>query len=117
MVTFNAQQELNICKIIGDLLKADLHVFYDKIENQLEEPAPKIIVDLSCSSPMNSGSLGQLVSLVKYMKSKNITVAIYCPDFFNLKHLKFIHMDELVKVYQDLNDAINYMQNDTTIVQ
>lgn len=116
MVTFKSHLGVIIVKLIGDLLKADLHNFYDKIENQFDELNLKFIIDLSSSSPMNSGSLGQLVTIIKYIKSKNIVVSVFCPDPFNIKHLKFIRMDEFVEVFEDLNDAINYTQSKESLV-
>lgn len=111
MVTFKTHLGVIIIKLIGDLLKADLHLFYDKIENHYDDESFKFVIDLSNVSTMNSGGLGQLVSIIKYIKGKNLSVCVFCPDPYNIKHLKFIRMDEFVNVYEDLNDAINYMHS------
>ena len=72
----------------------------------------KIVMDLDKTNYMDSSGLGAIVSKIAVTRSKNGDIHLANPKKYVINLLELTHIDQIIKIYNNRNEAINSFGNE-----
>jgi anti-sigma B factor antagonist len=105
------QDGVRIVKLRGRLcMGAPLDQFNATMAELLNQPQPKIILDLSDVATIDSSAIGMLVRCLTTAKKAGGSIRLLNPTKFTLQTLKMVGLLNLFATYEDLSQAIASFQ-------
>jgi anti-sigma B factor antagonist len=105
---FSENQESDVVIVeIPTYLSADISEdFKDFLYDLVDRGKIRIIIDLSNAEYVDSSGLGAIVSRLAYCRSLKGDIRLASPSEFMTSLLKITHLDQVLKVFPDLEQAV-----------
>ena len=106
---FKENQPENVVVVeIPKYLSADISEdFKDFLYDLVDRDKIRIVIDLTLAEYVDSSGLGAIVSRLAYCRSLKGDIRLASPSEFMTSLLKITHLDQVLKVYPDVDNAIN----------
>lgn len=111
MVSYSIIEGVFVLQLSGEININSLTETRSKVDSFKLEQYSKIIIDLDKVSFFDSSGLGYLVVLIKQVKSNQGLIVFCSPNNLVKRLLSTIRIDKYVKIFDDLDEALDYMQN------
>ena len=110
---FTESQEGNVVVVeIPKYLSADISEdFKDFLYDLVDREKIGIVIDLSQAEYVDSSGLGAIVSRLAYCRSLKGDIRLASPSEFMTSLLKITHLDQVLKVFPDVKDAVSSFGN------
>lgn len=110
---FTESQEENVVVVeIPKYLSADISEdFKDFLYDLVDREKIRIVIDLSHAEYVDSSGLGAIVSRLAYCRSLKGDIRLASPSEFMTSLLKITHLDQVLKVFSDVKDAVSSFGN------